>query len=495
MSSQTPVIKLVKSLSSAEKRHFKLHSRKQSGEKDYLDLFDLIDEMEVPDMLSIRERFQKLHPKSTLDNASRYLLKVLTDCLIQSKMDKDVLFQSLHGIMRVRVLQERSLPKEGYKLLKKIRESASNAQQHFIEYITYRYELNYLSDLGFSNLSDDALVQTQMKARRVLKTVASIQDHYSLFETLKYRVIHSGQVLSDEERKRLTDLLLSELVLVADKTKNSFTAQKLHLLFQSFFFTNTGDYQSALKVFYELNTLFENNQHILDNPPLDYLSSLNGILDSLHVLGNFDEINFYIDKLKNLDKQDYPEHFRYLVRKTEAIYRLVILVGKNKFKTAKDYIESLESGLLSSYSMVNEEKQWELYFYCSLTYFCNNDLKKAHVFIRELMWDNKPHYQLLICKAIRLLNIIIHYEKGDRDYLEYEIRSYKRFFQQHGKLLKSEILFLKIVEHSFNYKSKLSVNSRYKKLLNELAALSEDRYEKQLLKYFNFVDWAFKKAN
>jgi hypothetical protein len=41
--SQIALIRLVKSLSKSEKRHFRISTRKQSGSKEYLDLFDLID--------------------------------------------------------------------------------------------------------------------------------------------------------------------------------------------------------------------------------------------------------------------------------------------------------------------------------------------------------------------------------------------------------------------------------------------------------------------
>jgi len=45
--SQSAVVKLIKTLSSSEKRHFKLQCRKQSGSRDYLGLFDIIDQMKA----------------------------------------------------------------------------------------------------------------------------------------------------------------------------------------------------------------------------------------------------------------------------------------------------------------------------------------------------------------------------------------------------------------------------------------------------------------
>ena len=311
--------------------------------------------------------------------------------------------------MRARVLQERSMPLEGYKELRKIRETASRYQQPMIEYLTYRYELNYLSESNFYELSDELLIKTQMAAKAVLKNINQIQDHYSLFELLKYRLIHTGKLSSDDEKRKLNDLMLSEMVLMTDKNKKSFSSQKLHLLFQSFFFTDIGDDQSALKIFKQLNQLFEENTQLHDHPPFDYLSGLNGILDSLHIQKNYKEIGFYINKVKLLDKPDYPEYFRYLVRKTIATYNLIVFIGTGNIDEAVDYIHSFESNLLTAYNMIEEERQWELYFYCSLAFFCKKDFKKAHKYISEVTRDQKMHaYHFILGIAQHFLNRRAH---------------------------------------------------------------------------------------
>lgn len=485
--------KLVHSLSGAEKRYFKLLTRKQAGSKDYLALFDIIDKAPTSDIAIIKDKFKKIHSKSSLNNTARYLVKLLTDSLIQSKVEKDNFFHLLQEIMRVKVLQERSLHEEGYLLLKKVRKSANASQQHLAEYLTLREELDYLSDSSFQGITDKTLIETQMKAKDILKMLNHIHDHHSLFELLKYRLIHSGKISSDEERKRLNDLMLSEMILVAGKSKNSFAAQKLHLLFQSFFFTDVGDYQSALKTFHPLNRLFEQNLKLLNKPPLDYLSTLNGILDSLHTLKKYNEIGYYIERLKQLDQPAYPEYFRYQVRKTAIVYQLAILIGEGRLTEALELIKNTEASILKMYPMINEEKQWELHFFYSLSYFSRKDWKKADNYISQVIQLHKVQPQLLICKAIRLLNIIIYYEKGDTDYLEYEIRSYKRFFRKNHPLLKSETLLFKFILLWPDPRKKKIPQAFYNSISKEIQSLKTDKYEKQLLKYFDYTKWIMEK--
>jgi hypothetical protein len=300
-------------------------------------------------------------------------------------------------------------------------------------------------------------------------------------------LIRSGKILANENRKELNDLMLSEMILVAGKSKNSFAANKLHLLFQSFFFTDIGDYKSASKTFNSLNKLFEENIELLDNPPTDYLAALDGILDSLCTISKFEETEFYLDKAAVLDQSIYPEYFRFQVRKTVFIYRLRLLIENKLFTEAAGYIGATGKELISSYSMVDEEKQLELYFYCSLVFFHKKNWKKADACLAEVLANHRPGTKLLISKAIRLLNMIIYYEKKDAEYLKYEVRSYKRFFGQRQNLLKSEILLLKFLNNDVSRK-KLP-EQQAKKLLKEIASVKSDQYERQLLKYFDFTTW------
>jgi hypothetical protein len=401
----------------------------------------------------------------------------------------------LQEIMRSRMLKERALPDEANDHLKKARDVASRSQQHWVEYLTYRDELNYLSDSDFAGMDDKALVGIQMKARELLRDLSSVQNHYSLFELLKYRIVHAGKIFSEENKKQLYDLMLSEMALVAEKSKNSFASQKLHLLFQSFFFIEIADYRSALTTFYSLSRLFEENLVLLDHPPLDYFSTLDGIIDSLRTLKKYEEMDFYLGKMAELGKPAYPEYFRHQVKRTICIYSIAILTDKGDFASALAFVKTLDPGILQLYDLVNEEKSWEIYFYCGLTYFGGKDLKRAHSYIGKAMQQYKPLPRLFIYRAIRLLNLMVYYEKGDNEYLEYEIRAYKRFFRKDQQLLLGieRLLIRFIAAWPDKMRRRIPDNERTQ-FLRKLEPISQNKYERQLLKYFDFAGWLLQKV-
>ena len=476
-------------MSKEEKRKFKLSTKKQIGNKGYLDLFDIIDQNSSINVNLLKEKFKKLHKTASLDNTSRYLLKVLTDCLIQTKIKEDNSFHVNYGLLRVKLLQARSLQEEAYKELKKLKFIAIESQNHFMQYIISREELNYISDVNFPGMTEKDLIERQVQARDLLKDVRNTQEHYSLYELLKFRLVYSGKTLSEESKKQLNDLILNEMGLATGRINKNFESQKLHLLFQSFFFTDIGDYKSALKTFHVLNKLFEQNIAIWNFPPLDYLSSLDGILDSLRAIGGHEEMDFYLKKMEQLDMVAYPEFFRFLVRKTTMIYQLIILISNKKFGMAVELIDNSEPNLLGSYSMVDEEKQNELLFYIGLSYFGAGNFKKAQKYISEIVLIRKINYQSLVYKAARLLSILIHYESNNVEYLDYEIRSYKRATQSKMKLLKTEVVIFKTVKLHPDKNIARKNEILWKKLLPAIKIIEKNKYEVQLGKYFNFVGW------
>jgi hypothetical protein len=81
-------------------------------------------------------------------------------------------------------------------------------------------------------------------------------------------------------------------------------------------------------------------------------------------------------------------------------------------------------------------------------------------------------------------------EQDDKEYLEYEVRTYRRAFKQpHHSLLRSEQFILKVVLKWCQRNVSMKRLLLDKNFTGAIETLKNDRYEKQLLRYFNFLDW------
>jgi hypothetical protein len=222
---------------------------------------------------------------------------------------------------------------------------------------------------------------------------------------------------------------------------------------------------------------------------VDYLSALDGILDSLRTIGYYEEISFYLEKMKQLDNTSYPEYFRFMVKKSELIYRISQLTGRKDFRGAATFIETLDPSELSAYGQVDDEKQTELRFYMGLAYFGIKRFKMAQKHINKIILMRKPNYKSVIYRATLLLNILIDYETNNHDYMEYEIRSYKRVFPPAINGLKIEKLVFKTIQSHPHLQSPQKSQILWKKIEPVMLVIEKDKFENQLHKYFDFLGW------
>ncbi|MBO9594312.1 MAG: hypothetical protein J7599_15515 [Niabella sp.] len=487
------LVRLIRSLSPAEKRQFKMGAKKQQQQKAYVILFDLIDRSDKTDWKYIRQQFQKHCPASSAESTAHYLFQSVTDVLIQNKIKTDDGFKLMYGIMKADLFRQRNLPDQSFSEIRTLLPIAEKIQKLPLRYLLKRAQLNYFSETNFEGMSEKTLIANQQEARDLLKDLKNEQEHHSLYEILKHRLGNQLQKGTTGKKVVLDDLVLSELAIVNNKTRHHLESRKLHLLFQSFYFTRIGDYQSALKTFYVLNTLFEKNVQLQPNPPIDYYSTLDGILDSLKMIRHYDEMPYFIEKMYQLDQEHYPDYFRFLVKKTALLYELSYYAYRGLWKKAIDQIRRIPASGFSDFSLIHEKKQAELIFYASLAWFHMRNFKKALKCLNELLLKKTLDYTQLHYRVCRLFNIVLHYEMKDPEYLEYEIRSYKRFFKGKNTLYPIEKYIFKIATLSPSRNPRYKNQQLWRQLQPFRDAAGKITEEALLMRYFDFMEWAAEK--
>ncbi|MFB0924400.1 MAG: hypothetical protein QMB65_03810, partial [Vicingaceae bacterium] len=89
----------------------------------------------------------------------------------------------------------------------------------------------------------------------------------------------------------------------------------------------------------------------------------------------------------------------------------------------------------------------------------------------------------------RLVNLVIHYELGNYDLLDYTIKSAKRFVAKSQKNYKFENVFLKDFKKLLKNKDTETMQELFKDFKNELTEVLKDPYEQAANEYFDFISW------
>lgn len=486
MAKTSTLILLINSLTKAEKRSFILHTSRQKGAKDYLLLFRLIERGTA--YAALKTSFKKGRPHAAYEATLKHLYKVITDCLMHLRMEQDKSTMLISLLLKANILFEKSLNDEGFNELKKIQVLAQEHEQYIIQLWAARLEIYYLCNLNFHGVTENELIKKQMKIQEITRYTVNIHQHNSLYELLRHRLVYKGHVRTAEQKKELEDLVINEMKIIANPLADSFESQKIHLLFQANYFITINDYKSALATFYDLNDLLEEHRYLWIDSPIDYLSAIEGILDSLRTIHEYKAMDYFIDKLKLLEKKS--SYFAVMTQKVIYIYQLSKLIDYGDFKKAEQLIDTFEHTLFRKLSLLDADRQAEVYLYTALIYFGNRDINKAHFYLSKILLESKQYYNLPIYQTFRLIHLLVHYELENHDFVFHEIRSVRRKLKSaQGKSYKLEKIIFEFLQTPLVSVSITERETLWLKFKKSFEKIINDKYEIQVLKIFDFASW------
>ena len=480
------LIHLINNLTKQEKKEFSLYISNKP-EKDYIFLFRLIDDKKISDPEELKMSFLAAKPASSFNTVVIYLFDLLIDILTRLRTEQDSYYLLFNELLHARVLYEKSMYQECFQVLKKVKEKAVYYENHFALLVAQRLELNYLLTLDFEDMDEQKLLNKQYKMNNTLKSIRQLNEQSSLYELLKYRMINKGASRSLEETQKLDDLVTSEISIVASAGVENFEIKKNHQLFQANYFITVGDYKAAFNSFVELNKLFEENSHLWNNPPVYYLMTVEGMLESLRIMHNYEGMNYFIEKLTKLSSPS--SSFQLNVTYVIFIYRLFSFIDAGDFDKAGMWIAEHQASLIDKMLLLKEQQQAEMSLYIALIHLGNGEYRKARKRLSATI--GRGHlYSLPLFRTIRIVNVMIHYELGEVDYLQSEIRSIKREMSKNkGYNLKVESFLLKFLNYSFADTNRKKRAQIWESMAEEVHALYADKYETQILRKFDFVAW------
>lgn len=480
------LIQLINNLTKQEKKEFSLYISNKP-EKDYIFLFRLIDDKKISDPEELKMAFLAAKPASSFNTVVIYLFDLLIDILTRLRTEQDSYYLLFNELLHARVLYEKSMYQECFQVLKKVKEKAVYYENHFALLVAQRLELNYLLTLDFEDMDEQKLLNKQYKMNNTLKSIRQLNEQSSLYELLKYRMINRGASRSLEETQKLDDLVTSEISIVASAGVENFEIKKNHQLFQANYFITVGDYKAAFNSFVELNKLFEENSHLWNNPPVYYLMTVEGMLESLRIMHNYEGMNYFIEKLTKLSSPS--SSFQLNVTYVIFIYRLFSFIDAGDFDKAGMWIAEHQASLIDKMLLLKEQQQAEMSLYIALIHLGNGEYRKARKRLSATI--GRGHlYSLPLFRTIRIVNVMIHYELGDVDYIQSEIRSIKREMSKNkGYNLKVESFLLKFLNYSFADTNRKKRAEIWESMAEEVHALYADKYETQILRKFDFVAW------
>ncbi len=491
---------LVHSLTKSEKRYCRLLTGRQCSDKGYLRLLDcLLNHETTGDPLDAD--LTKLFPGTTLEPARKYLYKVVMQSLRQFEQDKRIdvrISQLLHDSQ---ILYERGLVEFSQEQLEKAKLLAQQHERGLYMVLAARQQAEQWIRWQFDGVDESMLTRQHDLIRQEVNRTQTALQHAALYETLLLRYRTRGTVNSPADTLRLNDLLLEEHQLLNSQKQKpsrsggptarpgvarSFAMQQQHLHFQSAYFRMIGDGAGSLRVYRELDNLFQNNPTLWTEQPLYYVQLLEGILLDLRMLGQYEEMNYYIDRLRAIDTP--VQGLRQTVPYLTVYYQLLLTVDQGCYADATNLLlatpfsadgSEFERGLTRLALPTRTEFDLLLVRVDVGLGKLSAGLQRLNR-VLSLPTRSLPGVLRMQC---RLMNLLLHARLGNADYLSYALRSAERKLKASERQSASERFTLDLLRQWLNGRLKASI-------LPAIDTFSGSPADHQLLRNLDLRAWA-----
>jgi hypothetical protein len=471
MSKLDSLISLIRSLSKAERKKIstslKISSEASLKIPDYVYLFNIIDKEQFSHIGEIKKLLKKRNPNTAFNITVNYLFDNLLAVLTSLRSEQDSYFSLFNMLLQAKVLYEKSIYKECFAYLNKVKTKATYYGNFAILLIAQKIEMEYNSTLDFSGITETELLNKQFEIRDTLNKIRKINEHNFLFELLRHRILHKKQ------KQDFNDLIVSEISIVSNSGFSNFEIEKNHKLFQANYLMYIGDYRSALNSLYELNDIFEKNMHLLSNPPTYYLNTIEGVLEGLRTIRNYEGMNYFVEKLCSIKSSS--NHFKMQVLCAVFLYKIFPLIDTERFTEAKELLAEYKEILFDKSSTLVLARYFKLILYEAIIYFGNKEYEKAKKKFFKIFYSGKNSVSMLHYKAARLLYLMSLYELGKLDDIDIEINSIRRDYGKNMYPIERAVI-------KFIRGGRLDTNS-----VQSDGSISQA--DLQLIRIFNFGTW------
>lgn len=482
---------LIKSLTKAEKRHFRLYAKRNFDDKNvkFLELFDFIDKQPEHDSDKIRARFLDTSV-SALSNLKSHLYEQLLISLRLLKHN-DVSVRIHELLSFANVLYSKGLYLQSLEQLKRARAIAESMQDdlslHAIVEMERKLELFFVTESGENRAQEivemNNNIRTQLAARDDWANVALLlYDYY-----LKY-----GHVKNEHQFKKVEALFKERTHGIVDEEISIQGKIYRHMAFTWYYFI-TQNFVKCYRHASEWISLAESNDVLLKKDPIFYLKGMHNALSALFYSNKprqFSELYQGFKKFIEKNINDFDHNTQMLIGVYENMAELNRLFLSGTFRGNEKFVEGLNNWLAENDDYLDQNRVQVFHYKIACLYFGADDFKNCISHLNKIIHtDVKEKYlkQDVQCFA-RILNLVAHYELGNDDLVEYQLKSTYRFLIKYGDLEQVQEQIIQFIRKTVHVQ-RSEMTPHFVELKKNLETIFNDPFERRPLLYLDLISW------
>ena len=496
MKPSNELFNLIKSLSKSEKRFFKLSSSLQSGDKNYLKIFDAIDRQEAYDEAAIKNQFGKETFVQHFPSEKNHLYKLILKSLRNYHSDNSISSVLKQEIKNVEVLYNKALFKECNKFLMRAKKMAKNHEKFYFLFELISWEkllLEVQFEDGKFTKDLDSIIQEEQD---VIAKLRNLAEYHVLYSKINY-AFRSGGYTRTESDKKIVEEIAQHPLIVGKNTALSNRAASICYYTQGFCQLAKWDYKSAYEKFSKVKAILDKNPKIRKDLAKRYMQTISKMLSCLIFMNRIDEAHEMIAELEALST---AQGFKKLAIQIElfkeaSINKLRICAQTGNFAKGLELVDEILVKMPSVQEKLQKEQELVFYYHIAYIYFGAGEFNRALFWVNKVLNDNENLLRQDLYSYTRLFNLIIHYELGNYDLLEYTTKSTQRYLNKRQRAYDLEMMVISFVKKLIKAYNPIDKKEVFRKFQSELNTMLKDPENEVVLKYFDFEKWVEAKLN
>jgi tetratricopeptide (TPR) repeat protein len=434
---------LVQSLTKSEKRFFKLQSSLQSGEKNYVRIFDLLERMEVYDEEYVKEHFKGEVFLKHLPSEKNHLFKLILKALRSFHGEHSTSNLIKQELKNVEILFYKGLYLECKKALKRAKRMATDHEFFYYLFEIISWQKTLLEEDYENGDFSESIDDLSREEEEVLVRLRNLTEYQVLYGKVNAVFRLGGFTPSAVDEESIREMKNS--LLISDETHaQSSRARCIRLYSLGFCAIAQNEIEKANHHFEQLLALFDECAWLKDDKAKRYLRTLGQYLTCKILLKDRQAAKQLYGRLEELAELPRFQSHDLHVFRTRMMKQLQIEMAL--FFDQSVNIEDLKSAIEEDSSYISKEFDMVFNYRLAMYEFANKNYQKAQKYVNYVINNAERDLRQDVYGHVRVLNVFIHLCLENHDLVDYALKSIIRFYSNRDRDHAAEVNFLKVLK-------------------------------------------------
>lgn len=482
---------LIRAMTKSEKRFFKLYASRlnTAADKKFVRLFDAFDKQKMHNEEQILLSNNDLSAQQ-LSNLKAHLYIQLMKCLRMCNTYRLKEMEIGELLDYARILYSKGLYRECTKMIDKAKRMAITNDRSVI--------LLKILELEKLTISRTLSANNEQRVNGIIREAEQVADrirNINIFSNLSLKLnsyyLRFGSIKSKKDLEAVNRYFQSSLPGYSEDALSFHEKMHLYASYVGYCFF-VRDLKKGYEYAQKWVSLFDEHPLMIPNELETYIKAINSLLviqNKLYKYHEFAETQKKLIAIKRNKELVLTENINLNLFKAIYVHEINRHFMLGDFKSGTRVVSKLEEELNKFIPKLDKHSVLLFYYKIACLFIGNGNYKTGIKWLNKIFNDRETNVREDLHSFARILLLVCHYELGNDDLVESNIRSTYRYFIKKNDLNRYQQNILEFVKHLFDSGAERGLKKRFVKLKEQMKSLERNKFEKRAFVYFDIISW------